>query len=561
MNACARSLRHFFRLYGRIVLLTGALTFVLPTQQPGLVAADGANRKNGPLVDRFGQFLHEDWPGKITSGNDLRRDFANERARLADVRRDESRFDRYGGVKDPSRKRKATGFFRLEKIDARWWFITPEGNPWLMSAVSADSPWEWGYATSLHTRDGKPRDVFAALPDKQTHPAAYIHDPQNNDQRVNFLLADLTDKYGPDFGAAWTELTRKRLLAWGINSNAKWARSPLLAQPYVDVLRPGPGTRRITYAADPWDSAFARNVEAGVAQHFAPNQNQDPNPGPRDDPFLIGHTFESEQGWGYDVFEEMLKLGPDSPAKRAFVDFLFARFRGDTAALAKALGLPPSPSAESVTRDALLARSLIFSERLRDAAAAFILETSRRYYSVVASVVRRFDPNHLLLGSSLGDDWHGSYEFIIGAVGFLDALSFDHYRHDPSWIKPYLKHDTPILLLEYSITHAGRGMPGAFTQVSSQRERGTYYRHLIEQLASTPQFVGASWFSFYDQPVTGREPGGGGESHNFGLINQQDQPYEDMLDEMKKTTSRLHAVHAGVTPPFAHPKLIPLKKP
>ena len=40
-------------------------------------------------------------------------------------RSDDSGISKYGGFKDI--KVKATGFFHVEKIDEKWWFVDPEG--------------------------------------------------------------------------------------------------------------------------------------------------------------------------------------------------------------------------------------------------------------------------------------------------------------------------------------------------------------------------------------------------------------------------------------------------
>ena len=45
---------------------------------------------------------------------------------------------RYGGLR--SRRRKATGFFRVEKVDGRWWLVDPEGCLYVNVAVVALSP-------------------------------------------------------------------------------------------------------------------------------------------------------------------------------------------------------------------------------------------------------------------------------------------------------------------------------------------------------------------------------------------------------------------------------------
>ena len=71
------------------------------------------------IVDRYGQYTREEWPGKITSDGQLRADASREWEKLSSLAPDSARFDRYGGRRD-GKVYRATGFFRLEKIDGRW---------------------------------------------------------------------------------------------------------------------------------------------------------------------------------------------------------------------------------------------------------------------------------------------------------------------------------------------------------------------------------------------------------------------------------------------------------
>ncbi|MFZ2657706.1 MAG: hypothetical protein WAX69_22425, partial [Victivallales bacterium] len=97
-----------------------------PLPEPGATMALEFNT-DAVLVDRYGQYLYEDWPGKIKEDAQLVEDAKKEEAELAGVTLDLKRFDQYGGVKaGPSAA--ASGFFRLENLNNRWWFITPEGN-------------------------------------------------------------------------------------------------------------------------------------------------------------------------------------------------------------------------------------------------------------------------------------------------------------------------------------------------------------------------------------------------------------------------------------------------
>lgn len=61
-------------------------------------------------------------------------------------------------------KAEATGKWRLEKIENRWWFITPEGNPFLM--ITVDGFNVWGVNTVEHPDKPELKKKFEWLPPK-----------------------------------------------------------------------------------------------------------------------------------------------------------------------------------------------------------------------------------------------------------------------------------------------------------------------------------------------------------------------------------------------------------
>jgi hypothetical protein len=92
-----------------------------------------------PFCDRYGQFKHADWPGKIHSDDELLKARRREEAWLAAHR--ESPIpdaDKYGGWKGGPQLA-ATGFFRTEKVDGRWWLVDPEGHLFFSLGIAAGS--------------------------------------------------------------------------------------------------------------------------------------------------------------------------------------------------------------------------------------------------------------------------------------------------------------------------------------------------------------------------------------------------------------------------------------
>src|SRR5450759_1364015 len=75
-----------------------------------------------PLVDEFGQWIPANWPGKAKTLDDLKAAWSEEEATLG---AGDFNFSKFGGFLGT--KVKATGYFRVEKVDGKWWFVDPEG--------------------------------------------------------------------------------------------------------------------------------------------------------------------------------------------------------------------------------------------------------------------------------------------------------------------------------------------------------------------------------------------------------------------------------------------------
>ena len=86
----------------------------------------------GPMLDSFGQWAHADWPRKIKSQDQLTRELAAEEKSFGSSA--DFDYGRYGGYKGTQAR--ATGFFRVEEIDGRWWFVDPEGHLFLSTGAN-----------------------------------------------------------------------------------------------------------------------------------------------------------------------------------------------------------------------------------------------------------------------------------------------------------------------------------------------------------------------------------------------------------------------------------------
>ncbi len=497
--------------FSAIIVLTGTLLAAAPEL----------------AVDRYGQLIGEEWPGKVTSDDQLRADAAREWPLIRDAEFDPAKFDRFGGRLDAG-KFEATGRFYKKKIDGRWWLVTPEGHRYFVIGCDAVGYREGGYSSPLKEPGGAARG-FRELPDLKRVP-----DGMPGGRKVSLLAANLERKYGPGYYEKSKEVNRKRLISWGFNSTAKWGWGETFDLPYVEdwtfrTVKTLP-RRRI----DIYDPGFAAAAEKEVAALVKRR---------KDDPMLIAYSTENENGWEPRDVSGLSAAEPAVASKQALVDFLIRR-HGE----AKAAGL----FKVSGGREAMLANRQEISLPAADTG-DFIAETSRYYHRIVRELFRKYDPDHLWFGGAhCGGQ---AAEWIYAAAEFTDAVMLNEYSLFGHWstqLMPALrKLDNPVFITEYSFVCDQRGLRyyNSDSTVRDQLSRGLGYRYYTEQMAANALCIGFGYFLFFDQPVMMRSLPMG-ESHNFGLVDGTDRPYDEMIAEVKKSNSRLEAVHAGRLQPF-----------
>jgi len=486
--------------------------------------------KTDPLmIDRYGQYLYEEWPGKVKSDKDLVADAEAEGKKLVHSRLDTDRFDQYGGIKD-GKTYEATGFFQLKEIDGRWWFLTPEGHRYFLIGVDCTFHNEWGYQTPLKHADNTPRGVFQELPVRKQFHEAYEN--PYADERVSFITANLKRKYGKDFETIWADRMMKRYRDWGFNGNGKWTKHWGITLPYITVMMPFM-PKKVYGTVDPFDPEYESNLDREFKTFLIESKNN---------PWIIGHTFDNENGWNKVTVKVAGQNVEPVAAKVALVDFLARRYKNDVAALNKLFGT-------KVETIKALEKTPIDTDRLPEKDVNdFITMASRKYYAAVSKLIKRYDPNHLFLGFSGCIEYRNCPAWELGSLDYVDALSVDIYGIDLSWTKQYATYKKPLLLLEFSFFTIGRGLSGFIGTVPTQVDRGRAYRYYVENLAALPYMVGFGWFTCYDSSVTKRTIPDG-EGFNQGLLNVCDQPYDEMIVEMKKTNRRIYDIHAGKLQP------------
>ncbi len=116
-----------------------------------------------PFVDRFGQFIHDDWPGKIHDEAELQQAKEREAAWLAANAEGPTKNRNAWGGWTAGPQLKATGHFRTEKIDGMWWLVDPVGRLFFSHGVDCVTVTYGGDAMTPITHR---ENYFAWLPEK-----------------------------------------------------------------------------------------------------------------------------------------------------------------------------------------------------------------------------------------------------------------------------------------------------------------------------------------------------------------------------------------------------------
>lgn len=502
------------------------------------------------IVDRYGQYAHSDWKGKVKNDDDPQRQRQEEEEWLKNHPPFPDR-DEFGGwLKGP--KLKATGFFRTAYVadgketdpppdlrhgKGRWWLVTPTGR--LFFSLGVDC---------VRYDEGSPLDnrefLFSWLPGPESPFAQFIsHFRSHGYTRwVNFYAMNLFRKYGSDWQSKWLNITVKRLLAWGFNTVGNWSSASVFRLkriPYVVPIHYGAPTYFQTAwksMPDVFDERFPEVVERAIANAVREW---------KDDPYCIGYFVDNElpwSGWGnepasvYDLPRRVLANDGNLPAKREFVRMLRAKYN-DIAKLNEAWEVNFSSWEE------LLSRPLELPTGMTDECVAdlseFLTHFSRRYFSVVRDALKKHAPNQLYLGCRFAPRPH---EVVKVAAEFCDVVSFNIYARtvDEKVWEFTNTLGKPCIIGEFHFGALDRGMfHGGLVPVADQTERGKAYQAYVRSVLQLPAFVGCHWFQYVDQPLTGRFDG---ENYNIGFVSVVDYPHWELVEAAREINGQVYSL-------------------
>ena len=483
-----------------------------------------------PFIDKFGQYKHRDWPGKTHSLKEMLERRDHEESELS-KHPGPAGWDKYGGwAKGPQLE--ASGFFRVQKHEGKWWLVDPDGRLFFSQGIDC-----------VRMRDTTPIEEreswFEDFPGKDpafsgllsTGYALHGYYATRSPRCFSFADANLVRKYGTAHQKTYPEIIQRRLRSWGINTIGMWSdeATRLLRQtPYVDALG-SHGTMMIQGSDGYWgkfpdvfDASFKTVLRQGMVNKPSAN-----------DPWCLGYFSDNEMSWGDETSLSLAALR--SPAnqsiKRAFIDDLKARY-AEIGKLNQAWGM------NHESWEAMLTSTNTPSlNAARKDLEAFYTRVAEQYFRSVREAIKEVAPKQLYLGCRFA--WVNP-RAAAAAAKYCDVVSYNLYQRSVADFQFNGGADVPLIIGEFHFGALDRGMfHTGLVPVSDQVARAKAYEAYVLGARKHPAFVGCHWFQYQDEPTTGRVYDE--ENYQIGFVDVTDTPYSELIEASRSVAARLYA--------------------
>lgn len=406
----------------------------------------------------------------------------------------------------------ATGFFRVEKINDRWWIVDPQGYLQInvgVCAINKNSSTR-NKAAFAAKYNNSTTDWMRATKDSLKHYGFYtsaawtFHDNLNIDKESNPM------PYTPIFNFNATYTSRRRS---------------------SDYSRYGYGNPAYSNISNISIHVFDPEFEA-FCDHFA-KTNCRPLELDRD---VLGFFSDNELTFSDHTLVKYLQV-----TDKSYPGYLAAKQFVESKCFTEADVIANRTTSGATTTLAQLKEDWYY------------LLTST-YYGTIRQAIKRYAPNHMYIGSRLHIPSLDNAGILKAAADNLDIISFNTYnvwhtsKQKAAFWATY--GDTPFLVTEFYakgedvFMTTGEKYPnksGVGYIVHTQRERGYYYQTFCLGLLEAKNCVGWHHFKYMDNDP--EDPGTSDPSNidsNKGLVDNEYNYYTDMMNEAKVLNDRVY---------------------
>ncbi len=392
----------------------------------------------------------------------------------------EDKLDEYGGF--TTLKSTATGFFRTEKINNRWWVIDPVGNAFIVKAVNSIK-----IGTS----------------------------PNNK------IAFDSIYKTGDN----WIFQTYQQLKNIGFNSSGSWSEVELIRNMNETMKTHFVYTTQLNILSD-----FAKTKEKKSAngemsvlayifdadfETFVKNKCSKLE-AIKNDPNLLGHFSDNELAFQDNLIKKFASINDKRNPAYLFLKKWLNENNVDSLNYTK-----------------------VQSEQ-------FSAAVGNEYYKIVAVNLKKFDPNHMYIGSRIHAAVKDNTYFLNTMDKYVDIASINYYgfwnlseKHKKLFSTQLTK---PYFITEFYTKGEDSKMgniTGAGWLVKTQNDRGNHYQNFCLHLLKEANCVGWHWFKYQDNDPEDKLADPSNNDSNKGIVNTRYQAYNVLTDKMKQINEQV----------------------
>lgn len=387
-------------------------------------------------------------------------------------------FTKYGS--DGARKHKGTGFFRVEKTGDRWWIIDPEGYA--------------GYNVAVNSVNiGK------------------------SERNQSAFLAKFGDR------ESWIDTTNRKLIEYGFNGTGSWSEHDLIRSRSVQHFHP------LAYCIN-WNFMSAYGKERGGTYQLPGHTGY-----PANAIFVFDPAFEAF------CDKHAQNLAPYKSDSNLFGHFSDNEMPFPAEALKNYLSLPdgdPGHKAAIAWAETNKVDTGNITSEQKELFRAFVAE---KYFSIVSNAIKKYDPNHLYLGSRLYSSEKNSAGFMRVIGKYADILSINYYNVWTPSVKQMNEWTSwsgrPFIITEWYTKAEDSGLAnisGAGWIVKTQHDRGLFYQNYTLALLQSKNCVGWHWFKYQDNDPTAKGVDPSNTDGNKGMVDNDFNYYDSLVKLMKQ---------------------------
>jgi len=394
---------------------------------------------------------------------------------------------RYGGRRD--KKFPATGFFHALKEKDRWWVVDPDGYAFINMGVV---------------------NVSAGASEGQKAALGKMYGNQRN----------------------WANKTHEWLLEKGFNATGAWSDVESIKNTDLQNTKP------LAYT-------IIKNFMSDYGKRRGGTYQQPGHTGyPDNTIFVFDPAFETF------CDEYARPLAANRNDKNLFGYFSDNELPFERLSLDRYLGKKDREDNGYKAAHAWLSEKHIDSSAITDDIRnEFLGFMAEKYYSVVSKAIRKYDPNHLYLGSRLHFYELKVAPFIKVVGKYVDVIAINYYRVWTPVAADMQNWEAwsgkPFIVTEWYTKGEDSGMPnysGAGWIVKTQNDRGLFYQDFTLALLESGNCVGFHWFKYQDNDPADTHADPSNTDANKGVVNNEYKVYEPLVSKMAGLNTNVYSL-------------------